>query len=792
MFSSILPIEIIPLAKADVVTSISGSLSKNPVEVNEQFTVSISVSPLPPSGEVYHVIVDSRDPNANFRNEGTLSSDSNGNATFQTSLSTVGLWEIILTHPSETLDGEVFNSSTTTLNLVVNPAPIVEPPAIDLLLGSTSGVRGELQTFRATVQDHDLGIEFYYQWKLDETTFSESDPEVNRDSTGCDFEFTFGSEHALAAHTIQTRTYILVEGTATYSAWKAMSFLLIDNTQPTGSIIINGGASITESNAVILSLFATDDSGVVSEMRLSNLGGTGWTDYMPFSGTKDWTLTAGEGEKTVSVQFKDESDNESPIYSDSIYYDENQAPSPDSISGPTRGYINIEYTFSATASDPDEDQIAYKWSIEDTEGNITPYSLGVGVTSFSHMFNSGDELGRYHIILTVTDPEGLEGNSSIPFDLVENQPPVVSIISGPSSGYRGDSITITVTASEPDGEALTYQWAIDGDTSEYADTTGPSLFFVIGPWPSIVGSHVISVRAKDLYGAYSDWKEMNFEILNHPPTVSEISGPSSGYRGDSIIITATASDSEGDLLTYEWRIDNATVTDQTYEIFTYTIGFNPENVGSHTIFVRVKDEIGDYSDWISMSFTALNHPPTVESISGPTNGYRDQTYTFTATGQDHEGDTLTYEWQVDGVAKLGTASIFQMFDSGDAAGSHTIRVRAKDELDDYSTWYTITFDLLNPEPTPTPSPSPSPKPSPTPEPTAEPTPTPSPTASAEPTSTPSPTPSSSPTPTASPALTPKPEYAPEILPPETFFATGAIGIAIIIGIFIVTLFYKKK
>lgn len=76
-----------------------------------------------------------------------------------------------------------------------------------------------------------------------------------------------------------------------------------DTTPPTGSIRINNGASTTNTTTITLNLQATDSSGV-AEMRFSNDNVT-WSDWQTYSTSASWTLTEGDGTKTVYVQFKD-------------------------------------------------------------------------------------------------------------------------------------------------------------------------------------------------------------------------------------------------------------------------------------------------------------------------------------------------------------------------------------------------------------------------------------------------------------------------------------------------------
>jgi len=91
----------------------------------------------------------------------------------------------------------------------------------------------------------------------------------------------------------------------------------VDTTPPTNtSVSISAGAATTNSLAVTLTLAATD----AAQMMISNdsafTGGT-WETYAT---SKSWTLSSGEGTKTVYAKFKDSASNASTAVSDTITY----------------------------------------------------------------------------------------------------------------------------------------------------------------------------------------------------------------------------------------------------------------------------------------------------------------------------------------------------------------------------------------------------------------------------------------------------------------------------------------
>jgi len=93
--------------------------------------------------------------------------------------------------------------------------------------------------------------------------------------------------------------------------------LYVDSTAPTGSIVINGGASHTGSTSVILTLSATDSETGVVEMRFGNTGDP-WSAWEPYGTSKSWALPSGDGTKSVWVQFRNNVGMISVQASDSI------------------------------------------------------------------------------------------------------------------------------------------------------------------------------------------------------------------------------------------------------------------------------------------------------------------------------------------------------------------------------------------------------------------------------------------------------------------------------------------
>ena len=86
------------------------------------------------------------------------------------------------------------------------------------------------------------------------------------------------------------------------------------------AITINSSATTTNTITVALTLSATDPSGVTG-MKISNLADLSDASEIASATSKTWTLTTGDGLKTVYVTFKDSVGNWSQVYSAAITLD---------------------------------------------------------------------------------------------------------------------------------------------------------------------------------------------------------------------------------------------------------------------------------------------------------------------------------------------------------------------------------------------------------------------------------------------------------------------------------------
>jgi hypothetical protein len=206
-----------------------------------------------------------------------------------------------------------------------------------------------------------------------------------------------------------------------------------------------------------------------------------------------------------------------------------------------------------------EKEMAYLWLI--SGGKIS----GEGATV---EWIAPRETGDYTIAVEVTvgDPQlgtGVEEYSaSIVVTVRENREPVISkIIVGQDRFIPGSSYSFECLASDVNGDALSYEWQVDGGT---ISGNGPSATWIA---PDIAGNCIVSVTAKDEMGGSATRFVLLEVVANHAPEIDrmEVAAEHNYLREESgyylvgqvqpYYIGCEASDSDGDSLVYIWSWD---------------------------------------------------------------------------------------------------------------------------------------------------------------------------------------------------------------------------------------------
>ncbi|RXZ82083.1 hypothetical protein EBB07_12190 [Paenibacillaceae bacterium] len=211
--------------------------------------------------------------------------------------------------------------------------------------------------------------------------------------------------------------------------------ILLDQTAPTGTLIINEGATWTKSNTVTLKGTYTDGSGSgVEHARLSNINGSWQTSWFNIAdlNEKSWVLPAGEGVQTVYIQYKDRVGNSSSTISSTI--------TVDTIAPVITNVVNNQVYNSKVNPLFDEGSGLL---------NGNPYTSGTDIT----------QDGTYTLI--VTDPAGNSATVTFKIDTI---PPVVTGVTNGGLYNTNRSVSFNKGTATLNGAAFTsgMQVALDG------------------------------------------------------------------------------------------------------------------------------------------------------------------------------------------------------------------------------------------------------------------------------------------------------------------------------------------
>ncbi len=236
-------------------------------------------------------------------------------------------------------------------------------------------------------------------------------------------------------------------------------------------------------------------------------------------------------------------------------------------------------TVTATFDDPDDDVLTVTWKA--SGGRI---SGGDASATFD---SAGLEPGNYMVMATVEDTEGAVASCSADIRVEKNkQPPTVACEPATSSVTEGGSTTLTARASDPNGDALTYSWSVDGQA-----VTNTASTFEFGSAGRSVGAHRVTVTVTDVDGmtATCDFTVNVNRKENNNPTCSLRLDKDTVYAGEPVAATVTASDPDGDPLTYSYTVDGQPASGSGSSLTIATSGMAG---GPHTVTATVRDDRG--------------------------------------------------------------------------------------------------------------------------------------------------------------------------------------------------------
>ena len=319
--------------------------------------------------------------------------------------------------------------------------------------------------------------------------------------------------------------------------------------------------------------------------------------------------------------------------------------------------------FRARGSDRDGNLSKAEWTVNDNLRKVVNYdpSRSSEDTVFSFPFN---QPGEYEVSVVFEDTKGRRSYASnAKWTVTVGSPPTPTVDSlecSPTPATLGQETECSATFR--DAQPTRIHWtAVDGTPGAYSPI-GNKEFKT--KWTSI-GQRTNVLREISVYGCNDNgcgatWSR-SVRVVNYAPRASTDSispEPSSSNllkANQRYTFTARATDSDNNLVSYQWHIDGSPVTPQPVafrEADSKTESFSRsfQAGATHMVEATFTDSNGN-SDSVKWSFT-VNNPPTVtlarsEAQSSPI--HVDTPEAFSIEGEDIDGNLEKWIWEVDRV-----------------------------------------------------------------------------------------------------------------------------------------------
>ena len=302
----------------------------------------------------------------------------------------------------------------------------------------------------------------------------------------------------------------------------------------------------------------------------------------------------------------------------------NTPPTVTGITGDAAINEGASGTLTGTATDGDGTVSSYSWSVNNT--SAVTITTGNAAT-LQYTASQVDSDTAVTFTLTVTDDDGATGSDTYDVtinNLVANQPPTVTGITGDAAINEGASGTLTGTATDGDGTVSSYSWSVN-NTSAVTITTGnaATLQYTASQVDSDTAVTFTLTVTDDDGATGSDTYDVTINnlVANQPPTVTGITGDAAINEGASGTLTGTATDGDGTVSSYSWSVNNTsavTITTGNAATLQYTAS-QVDSDTAVTFTLTVTDDDGATgSDTYDVTINNLvaNQPPTVTGITG--------------------------------------------------------------------------------------------------------------------------------------------------------------------------------
>ncbi|MGC8929358.1 MAG: putative Ig domain-containing protein [Candidatus Woesearchaeota archaeon] len=293
-------------------------------------------------------------------------------------------------------------------------------------------------------------------------------------------------------------------------------------------------------------------------------------------------------------------------------------------------YENSTLSFNVTAIDPENDTITYSANYLPLNAVFSPF----GIFSWTPNFN---QAGIYVVEFRASDGYSTrKQNITITIYDVNRVPIITSYYPSTNPTIdEGNSQYFNVSAYDPDGDSLSYNWYLDN----YLVSTTTSYTFNANY--ESAGTHAVKVLVTDSKANAS--KEWNVTVnnVNRAPVLAQIGNKTIG-EGELLEFVISAYDADGDALTYSvFDLPVGAVFNPTTRRFSWTPDYDQSGIYHVTFFVS--DGLLSDEETIAINVLNRNRAPVFDDLlNGTMYVDENQKIEFFVHAIDPDDDNITY------------------------------------------------------------------------------------------------------------------------------------------------------
>ncbi len=363
---------------------------------------------------------------------------------------------------------------------------------------------------------------------------------------------------------------------------------------------IDGGAAYTTQTAVSLTFSAPSDTTEVALTNAATLDCASAT-YVGFVSPYAWSLSSGDGTKTVRVCFRDAAGNTASA-SDTIVLDTTPPSGTVTIAGGDAytSSTSVVLSFSASA-DVVEVSVAEAATLDCASATYQPYAPSMSLTLSS-------SAGTKTVVACFRDGAGLTGTASDSIVLDSSAPSGSVVLAGGAAYTTSADVSVSLTfPNDTTGYAVSEGTSLDCTTATYTSVSvGSSSATTSLTLGAGDGTKTVTACFRDGGGLYASAAD-SIVLDTTSPAGSLLVDQGAAYAtSTSVTLTLSApSDTVGMAVGEGASLDCTTAT---YEAFSTTRAFVlSAGDGSKTVWACFKDAAGNLasaSDGIVLDTTA--------------------------------------------------------------------------------------------------------------------------------------------------------------------------------------------